>query len=218
MRACLHSKGRRRRRNQRLSSSAAVWTVAIRRMGASARRSSIANPARGSRRSRRASWPSPGRQAWQSPSSADCWNDRHDRSDFVCLESDPFHPNVSSSKTTDVDRAAASCPRDVVCYWREVHERAEEFFPGNPKGKPRGATARATGPWRVVSVFPSMSGLKIENRGARTSPFCSFCWRWFSTQISAIRPFSVAKYLVDGLALGDGLRIPADKRDGWNGQ
>jgi hypothetical protein len=99
-----------------------------------------------------------------------------------------------------------------------VHERAEEFFPGNPKGKPRGATARATGPWRVVSVFPSMSGLKIENRGARTSPFCSFCWRWFSTQISAIRPFSVAKYLVDGLALGDGLRIPADKRDGWNGQ
>jgi hypothetical protein len=104
MRACLHSKGRRRRRNQRLSSSAAVWTVAIRRMGASARRSSIANPARGSRRSRRASWPPPGRQAWQSPSSADCRNDRHDRSDFVCLESDPFHPNVSSPKTPEVDR------------------------------------------------------------------------------------------------------------------
>jgi hypothetical protein len=79
--------------------------VAIRRMGASARRSSIANPARGSRRSRRASWPPPGRQAWQSPSSADCRNDRHDRSDFVGLESDPFHPKVSSPKTLDRRRS-----------------------------------------------------------------------------------------------------------------
>jgi hypothetical protein len=56
--------------------------MAIRRREGSARRSSIANPARSSRGSRRASWPPPGRQAWKSPSLADCRTDRHDRSDF----------------------------------------------------------------------------------------------------------------------------------------
>ena len=37
---------------------------------------------------------------------------------------------------------------------------------------------------QVVSVLPSMSILKIENSGVRTSRPCNVCCRRFSTQIS----------------------------------
>jgi hypothetical protein len=118
------------------------------------------------------SWPPPGRQAWQSPSSADCRNDRHDRSDFVCLESDPFHPNVSSPKTPEVDRRIrfefqASCrskgfPLDEVSP-RPVGRRASFATGARCTSGPRSSSSQApmlsmwavaTRAWRVFRPLP----------------------------------------------------------------
>jgi hypothetical protein len=174
MRACLHSKGRRRRRNQRLSSSAAVWTVAIRRMGASARRSSIANPARGSRRSRRASWPPPGRQAWQSPSSADCRNDRHDRGGREAspsLRSQRFREEMLRDRETD-------CREEIRGLSDEERERLNTLIRAG-KHPSRHSDARhsqhrsaATSP-RVIDPEVAIADLSVAARlvEERTGPY-----------------------------------------------